>query len=329
MRKGIVTLGSLAIFCLIGNSLDAQETGTVRPDVIRVSAMSDSVFRYMVNTNQVYEAGLDTFPQIVFWRKVMNLPPDSGLVSLASNRTIYCCMSDASWAKMGETGQTKFRDSLRAAHGLPDSASVLYTKGKNDFYNAKSVISDIDKSIPIFVQHGVDPFYAQAILLIESPGKVRKSPVGAMGPFQLMRSVAISMGLKVNKSVDERKNLEKSAWAAAKLIRTVCIPYTNAMLEKRGIAYDTTALWYRLLVLHSYHAGAGNVEKALTAINPCEGGMQLIQQLWQTKAGAFGRSSQAYSQLAVSAILELDMVMGRDRQVALAPAETPAEGSTH
>ncbi len=329
MRKGIVTLSSLAIFCLTGNPIAAQETGIVRPDVIRVSAMSDTVFRYMVNTNQVYEAGLDTLPQIIFWRKVMNLAPDSGLVSLASNRTIYCCMSDACWAKMGEDGQTKFRDSLRAAHGLSDSASVLYTKGKNDFYNASSVISDIDRSIPIFVQQGVDPFYAQAILLIESPGKVRRSPVGAMGPFQLMRSVAISMGLKVNKSVDERKNLEKSAWAAAKLLRTVCIPHTNRMLEKRGIAYDTTALWYRLLVLHSYHAGSGNVDKALTAINPTEGGMQLIQELWHTKAGAFGRSSQAYSQLAVSAILELDSAMGRSKEIAIAPAETPQEGSTH
>ena len=65
-------------------------------------------------------------------------------------------------------------------------------------------------------------------------------------------------------------------------------------------------------MLHVYHAGAGNVDKALTAINPSEGGMPLIRQLWQTTAGQFGRSSQACSQLAVSALLELDQVLGRN-----------------
>jgi hypothetical protein len=208
---------------------------------------------------------------------------------------------------------------------LSDSVSIYFTKGKNDFYDAKAVIPQIDRAIPIFVQNNVDPFYAQAILLIECPGKTLKSNVGANGSFQLMKSVAIQMGLKVNKSVDERKDFDKSAWAASKLLRTVCIPYTRSMLEKRGIAYNENDLWFRLLVMHVYHAGAGNVEKALTVINPCEGGIELIKTLWHTKAGAFGKSSQSYSQLAVSALIELDLILGRGTCAPIEQVAEPAE----
>jgi hypothetical protein len=82
------------------------------------------------------------------------------------------------------------------------------------------------------------------------------------------------------------------------------------MLEKRGMAWCETDLWYRLLVLHTYHAGAGNVEKVLAAINPEVGNMDLIKKIWVTKAGAFGNSSQNYSQLAIATLLELDKLMG-------------------
>ncbi|MCX6312208.1 MAG: transglycosylase SLT domain-containing protein [Bacteroidetes bacterium] len=297
-------------FLLTGNSLPAQVTANVRPDIIQVTTFNDTALHNMVKTNQIYEAGLDTLPQILFWRRIMHLTPDSGIVSLASNRFIYSQVSTLSWDNLGTAGQDAYRDSVRKKYVLNDSASVLFTKGKNDFYDASAVIPQIDRAIPIFVQQGVDPFFAQAILLIESPGKTLKSNVGANGAFQLMKSVAIQMGLKVNKTVDERKDFEKASWAAAKLLRTVCIPYTRSMLEKRGIAYNENDLWFRLLVLHVYHAGAGNVDKALTVIAPCDGGMQLIETLWQTKAGAFGKSSQSYSQLAISALLDLDAIYG-------------------
>jgi hypothetical protein len=245
----------------------------------------------------------------------MSMPPDSGIISQMGARTIFCTWKTSEWDKLGEARQTAYRDSLRKANGLADSVRILFTAGKSDFYNAKGVVSDINRAVPLFIQEGVDPFYAQAILLIESPGKVRKSNAGAMGAFQLMPGVARNMGLKVNKKIDERKNFEKSAWAAAKLIRTICIPQVNAMLSKRGIAYDSTDLWYRCLVLHTYHAGAGNVEAAMNVINPTSGGMWLVKQLWVTKAGNFGNASQNYSQLAISAMLEMDMAVGKPQIV--------------
>lgn len=308
MKKGIIAIATwMGISCA---SLMAQEP--VFMTVCRpVSPLSDSAVCYVVKTNQIYEEGLDTMPQIIFWRMVMSMSPDSGIISQMGERRIFATWKTSEWDKLGETGQTAYRDSIRAAHGLADSVRILYTAGKSDFYNASGVVTDINKAVPLFIQEGVDPFYAQAILLIESPGKVRKSNAGAMGSFQLMPGVARNMGLKVNKKVDERKDFDKSAWAAAKLIRTICIPQVNAMLTKRGIAYDSTSLWYRCLVLHTYHAGAGNVEAAMNVINPTSGGMWLVKQLWITKAGNFGNASQNYSQLAMAAMLEMDMAIGK------------------
>jgi hypothetical protein len=306
---------------LCGLKLAAQQASMVHPDVIRVEpVLNDSVMRLMVETRQIYEAGLDTLPQMKFWRRVMNLSPDSGLVSLAATREVFVCLPVSFWDKLGKDGQDRYRDSIRKTRFLGDSASVLFTTGKNDFYDPVAVIPQIDRAIPIFVRDSVDPFYAQAILLIESPGKLLKSNAGALGSFQLMKGVAINMGLKVNKYVDERKDFDKSAWAASKLIRTICIPCTKAILDKRGICYNENDLWFRLLVLHVYHAGAGNVEKAIAAINPKDGNMELIKTLWHTQAGQFGRSSQAYSQLAIAAMLELDQVRNSAKATGCVPA---------
>ncbi|CAN5340807.1 hypothetical protein BH09BAC5_BH09BAC5_07040 [soil metagenome] len=322
MKNSCVALLTFFAFTLGFNAVSAQNSANIRPDVIQISTFNDTALHNLVNTNQIYEAGLDRLPQISFWRRIMTMTPDSGLVSLASDRTIYAAFASADWNKLGDDGQNKYRDSIRKEYNLSDSISLYFTTGKNDFYDAHAVIPQIDRAIPIFIQNDVDPFYAQAILLIESPGKTLKSNVGANGAFQLMKSVAIQMGLKVNKSVDERKDFEKSAWAASKLLKTICIPYTRSMLEKRGICFDENDLWFRLLVLHVYHAGAGNVDKALSVFAPTEGGINLIEQLWQTKAGAFGKSSQCYSQLAISALIELDIALGHSfSDSAISPAE--------
>lgn len=306
--------GALALlFAALCGSLNAQQS---RPNTAEIATtipgLRDTTWRQYIQTADIRSMGLDTLSRVNFWRKVMRLSPDSGVLSYAVTRDIYFACPAEYWNKLGDEGQVKFRDSIRQSYNLPDTAQLLFTRGKGDFYDAAGVVPQIDRAIPIFMAQEVDPFYAKAILLIESPGKLQKSNVGAYGAFQLMKGVAIKMGLKVNKYVDERKDFDKSAWAAAKLIRTVCIPYTNAMLEKRGISYCGEELWYKLLVLHVYHAGAGNVDKVLTAINPCEGNMELIMTIWKTKAGSFGNASQNYSQLAIAALLELDEVILAD-----------------
>jgi len=284
----------------------AQQTASINWGIMRTPGVPDSSSKYLVSTWQIYDAGLDTLPHMKYWRRVITLTPDSGVISVGSTRQIVCTVSCSDWEKQGEPAKELFRDSVRKFLALPDSESIYFTNGKNDFYNIPATLPDIDKGVRIFERESVDPFYAQAILLIESPGKIRKSNVGAYGSFQLMPAVARKMGLKVGKGIDERKDFDRSAWAAAKLLRTVCIPHANAMLEKRGIAYKSSDLWYRLLVLHIYHAGAGNVEKALASFEPCEGDIAIIRTLWKTKAGSFGKASQNYSQVALAALLEMD-----------------------
>lgn len=290
--------------CLSASAAFSQET--VRQDwgILKMPGKLDT--STVVSTWQIYAEGLDTLPHMVYWRKVITLPPDSGVLSIGSNRQMLATMACKDWDKKTDPEKEMYRDSVRRQHGLTDSTSIFFATGKNDFFNIPLSVPEVDRGVRAFAREGVDPFYAQAILLIESPGKVRKSHVGAYGSFQLMPAVARKMGLKVTKTVDERADFDKSAKAAAKLLSTVCIPYTNAMLEKRGIAYKPTDLWYRLLVMHVYHAGAGNVEKALATFEPCEGNIEIIKTLWHTKAGQFGKASQNYSQVAVAALLEMD-----------------------
>jgi hypothetical protein len=171
--------------------------------------------------------------------------------------------------------------------------------------------SNFDRGINDFIANDVDPWYAQAILMIESPNKLQKSNVGAYGPFQLMKDVARLFGLKVNKHIDERADFDRSAYAASSLIKKICIPKTKQILDSLGVKnYKENELWFRLLVMHSYHAGAGNVKKALFSFKPQEGGMPLIYTLWRTETKQFKSASQNYSQLVLAAMLEINEKFG-------------------
>jgi hypothetical protein len=262
----------------------------------------------LVNCYELYTEGLDTLTKTSFWRRMMKTSNDTLAFYSFPTRKIFCFMSYNEWKDWPETQKTSFLDSLRTLLG-PCDEKVNYIKGRNHFYDITAVIPQIDRGIKVFTEQNTDPFYAQAILLIESPGKTMKSPVGAHGPFQLMKAVGKKYGLVINEKVDERLDFDKAAVAATKLIKGVCIPYTNAMLEKRNIAWCETDLWYRLLVMHVYHAGAGNVAKAMDKIEPVVGNMDLIKTLWRTSAGGFQNASQNYSQVAIASLVELDFYL--------------------
>jgi len=281
-------------------------------EIVQVAVPHDTINYHFVDNEQLYEEGWDKLAQPNFWRVLIGMEGDSALLNIASTRQIIEKVAVADWKRLKEVEQDQYRDSVRDYYQLPKDEHIYLTTGKKSFYDFKRVMPGIGKAIEVFNANDVDPFYAQAILLIESPNKLQKSPVGAYGSFQIMRKVAINMGLKVNRYVDERKDFEKSAWAASKLIKTICIPELNKILDERCITYQTTDIWYRLLVLHVYHAGAGNVKHVIAAINPIEGNMGLIQQLWQTEAAGFRNASQNYSQLALATMLELDQIIYND-----------------
>jgi hypothetical protein len=111
----------------------------------------------------------------------------------------------------------------------------------------------------------------------------------------------------VNKHVDERADFDRSAYAASSLIKNICIPRACSMLDSLKIThYNQEDLWFRLLVMHIYHAGAYNVQKALLSFSPTVGNMDLIYTLWRTTTARFKSASQNYSQLVLAAMLEMN-----------------------
>ena len=257
----------------------------------------------------LYAERWDTLNQTIFWRKVMNLRRDSVIVSIAGNREIVDIMPFDNWEERSDSLKEFYKDSIRLAKSLSPEAGIYVTAGKKFYYDFDKVIPSIGKAVHIFTDLKVDPWYAQAILLIESPGKLQYSPVGAYGSFQLMKAVALEHGLVVNDSIDEREDFSKAARAAAALITRRCLPQTRYMLRKRNIEFNESDLWFRLLVLHSYHAGAGNVDGVLEKIGPSQGGMELMKQVWKTEYKGFKNASQNYSQVALASLLELDHLL--------------------
>lgn len=99
----------------------------------------------------------------------------------------------------------------------------------------------------ILAQFGL-PVELKYVSVIESslkPGAL--SPAGALGPWQIMPAEARRLGLKVNGSVDERKNFYKSTQAAARFMK-----------ELYGQFND----W--VLVIAAYNCGPGRLRQAIT-----------------------------------------------------------------
>ena len=272
----------------------------------KVVTFKDTSVRRFVHDPLLYQERWDTLAQPMFWRQVIGLPQDSCILNVASNRKVLGVISTKEWHRQTEPQKSAYKDSLRKAHNLPEGSTIYVTAGKKEFYSHKMVVPSIDKAIQVFNREGTDPWYAQVILLIESPGKMQKSSAGAYGAFQLMKSVARKYGLRVDKYVDEREDFEKSAMAAARLLGRVCVPEVKKILDNHCIAYSEDDLWFRLLVLHAYHAGSGNVAAVINKIGPTEGGIQLIRTVWQTEAGGFKNSSQNYSQVGLASLLRFD-----------------------
>ncbi|MEN9972409.1 MAG: hypothetical protein RIS20_756 [Bacteroidota bacterium] len=263
----------------------------------------------IMHAEALFEDRWDMLAQPQFWKQIMLLSPDSCLINVASTRQILKKMSYKDWNKQSEAEKDVTRAELRTKFNLDPTTRIYVTSGKNDFYQFNEVYPQLSKGVAAFERFGVDPWYAQAILLIECPGQMKKSITGAYGAFQLMPEVARAAGLTVNANVDERKDFDRCAYGSAHLIRKVCIPEAKRILDKHQLSYNETDLWFRLFVLHVYHAGAMNVAAVVNKIQPTVGSRQLILDMWQNTAGGFGNNSQNYTQLALAAQIILhDMV---------------------
>lgn len=109
-------------------------------------------------------------------------------------------------------------------------------------------------------QYGVPEDVALGVGLLENGGsETAKSPAGALGVFQLMPGTARSLGLTVSKNVDERRNPEKNIDAGMRYLKA---------------NYDRFGDWG--LSTWAYHAGEGNVTKALKLHAKANHGISLV-----------------------------------------------------
>ncbi|WP_343748128.1 transglycosylase SLT domain-containing protein [Fluviicola sp.] len=283
--------------------LSFSQNSDWEPEMISVTEGSSE--HVIMGAAGIQAAQWDQLQHPKFWQQIMILSPDSVLVNVGSTRQIIAKMANKDWHAQTEAQKTLFKDSIRSLFGLNADERINVTTGKNDFYRFDLVFESLPQGVSAFEQFGVDPWYAQSILLIESPGRMQKSSVGAYGPFQLMPGVARSMGLTVNRTVDERKDFMRSAYAASQLLKRICIPSARGIAEGAGLTVDEHAIWFRLLTMHVYHAGALNVKAVVNAIGQVASGEELIQKMWVTSAASFGNASQNYSQLALAAHIQL------------------------
>lgn len=303
--------GGLMLWALLMAGCPAREVPVTETDRPPAGVTGQPPCPVMLVDSALYAEGWDSLAQPLFWRRIMTLSPDTVLVNIGRTREIVGAVTTDFWGRKSQREKDAFADSVRQQRRLPKSEEIFFTAGKNQFYRFELVAPDLKPAMDIFESLGVDPWFAQAIMLIESPVGLQFSTAGAYGPFQLMEGVAKEFGLIVNDSLDEREVFECSAEGAARLIQTVCVPKARAMAEFHQLPYDEQDTWFRLLVLHVYHAGAGNVRGVLGKIKPSEGGVPLIQQIWQTKHRRFENSSQNYTQLALAALLEAEKVVAR------------------
>jgi len=300
----------LLVFLLI--ALDCFSQSIESWDHEKIEVKKGNEQNTIISAHKIIAEGWADLAQPKFWKQIMALSPDSCLINIARTREVIARMSIAAWNSKSDDDKDQYRDSIRNVRGLDKEARIFFTTGKNDFYQFKKVYPTLSEGIEEFEMLGVDPWYAQAILLIESPGQLKKSRAGAYGPFQLMPKVARAQGLIVNRSIDEREDFKRSAYGSAKLISRICIPEAQRILDAHGLIYDENELWFRLFVLHVYHAGGLNVAAVVNKIDPKVGNKELIKAMWINSAANFGNNSQNYSQLALASQLILHEMVYED-----------------
>ena len=95
---------------------------------------------------------------------------DTCIINIASTREILGFENVVKWSSQTEEDKQKYKDSIRNIHCLDSTVKIYITFGKREFYLIEETFPSISKAISLFQEFDTDPWFAQAILLIESPG---------------------------------------------------------------------------------------------------------------------------------------------------------------
>jgi hypothetical protein len=160
--KQLLSLSLLSTISLFGYSQPLEKW---EADKIKVTQSTG--VQTIMHAEVLFEDRWDQLPQAQFWKKIMLLSPDSCLINVAATRQVLGKMSNRQWNAQTEVQKDSTRQALRIANGLPSDTRIYVTTGKNDFYRFAEVYPSLDKGVRAFERYGVDPWYAQSILLIE------------------------------------------------------------------------------------------------------------------------------------------------------------------
>lgn len=111
----LLKAGFLISFISLFNVVNAQ-TYLCYKDVNNSKCIYDSV---------LYIEGWHELPQTKFWQQIMELPPDSAIVSVAQTRQILDKISMKEWKLLSESQQTRYRDELRNKNCIADSIALF------------------------------------------------------------------------------------------------------------------------------------------------------------------------------------------------------------
>jgi hypothetical protein len=140
------------------------------------------------------------------------------------------------------------------------SHQMSYVSSRDAYLASLNVIQEYAGAITAEAnEQGVPADVAIGVAFLENGGSVTaKSPAGALGVYQLMPYTARNLGLTVTKKVDDRLDPEKSIHAGITYLK---------------MNYDRFGDWG--LATWAYHAGEGNVTKALKIYAKAHDGLTL------------------------------------------------------
>ncbi len=308
--KNILGLGGIAIVSLSLTSGGERShiTGNDHDFVLNTDShfvIENDTFHFLSIEKDSASHELLYSTNVAFWKKDILLSSDSFLVVNQYDRQVFDVVHKNSVNKIERSKNLTTLGSLYGyRYNVPQQIKIKFVRGRREFFNYSVIGPKLKEAYRVFETVGADPTIAQLLLLIESPNNHRGvSHSGAAGHFQIMPSVARKYGLRVGGRFDERHNFVRSSYAAARLVKEYCVPQAKRICNAHGIEISEESLWFKLLALHIYNAGAGTVSKAVRHLPEVSNGNELIKLLWKTNVGAFQNSSQNYSQVCLASYL--------------------------